>query len=384
MAFWDFLRLKPVAPVEAPQSIGVPVSGTPVANLGALVDDRPPAVQELDPKFSEIAAAPVQPVWREKKDSELRVFGHQDQDGQSSCVANSGRKAMRVNFAVNHKMFDLDFSSMDIYRRRANYPDGGMAMDDLFRIMGNGVTLYALAPSDGESEDFVNRFKRETYMARVAEVFKVGNGQGIYLPIGNIDAVASVIERTKKGVVLFYYFTQAEWSRVYPEVLYPGLGLRADSTLRHAVTAVDYTLRNGKKCLVIDDSALFAGLDRRFITEGFHTNRNFNAAYPMNFVFDAQEDDAAHKPQHFFGEDMSYSQQTTQVAWLQKCLQFDGTFPANIEVTTGATANYLGLTAQAVLAFQKKYSVASNAELDAIAGKKVGPSTRAKLNQLFA
>lgn len=344
---------------------------------GALLDTRSQEEKERDYKFNEIVASADPVQWTEKKDKDLRVFGHQDQNGQSSCMANAARKTMRVVFKENNNL-DLDFSSGHIYRRRRNYPEGGMALDDLMSVIRRGATIYDLAPTDGQTEAEVNALQLKPYMETVGDVFKIANT--VDVPVGDIDAVASIIQKTKKAVVLMYYFTESEWSRLYPEIKVPGLDVRGNSTLRHGVAAVDFTLRNGVKHLVIDDSALFSGLDRRFVSHVFHSKRNYGAAYPINFVFNG----VSNKPQHYFAFDLAFNEISSEVMWLQRCLQFDGTFPSNVTINPVAVGNYYGLTAAAVLAFQKKYGIASPSELDALAGKKVGPATRAKLNQLFA
>lgn len=373
MGFWDILWKYGKAPVPEYQA-----SEPAQPFLGVLFDERPESEKEKDPKFSEMVAAASPVPWREKKDSELRVFGVQNQDGQSSCVANSGRKALRVIFKVNHNL-DVDFSSGHIYRRRANYPDGGMSMPDLSRILEAGTTLEQFKPSDGLSESQVNAMKFEPYMEEVAKVFKTG--KMVDVPPFDIETVASIINVTGKAVVLFYYFTASEWGRTTPEIYSPNLNLYGSATLRHAVAAVDFTLRNGKKCLLIEDSAHFGNINRRFVTDDFHKKRGYGAAYPVYFKF---AEPVGGKPQHFFGTAMNFGEQSKEVAWLQKCLQYDQTFPSNIAVDTTKPANYFGITAESVLKFQKKYKVAPDSELDALAGKKVGPATLAKLNSLFA
>ena len=374
MGFWDFLWGKDTEPTPR---FGEPFS-PPEGFTGVLIDDRPESEKQKDPKFVEMVAAASPVPWREKKDSEIRRFGVQNQDGQFSCVANAGRKALRIIFKENHNL-DVDFSSGHIYRRRVNYPDGGMSMPDLSRILESGTTLEQFKPSDGLSESQVNAMTFAPYMEEVGKVFKTG--KLVDVPPFDIETVASIINVTKKGVVLFYYFTQSEWSREMPYIQSPDLNLYAPSTLRHAVTAVDFTLRNGVKCLVIEDSAHFGSINRRFITQMFHNKRAYTAAYPVNFKFEAP---VGGKPQHFFAKTMNYGESSNEVAWLQKCLQHDGTFPSNIVVDTTKPANYFGITAESVLKFQKKYKVAPDSELDLIAGKKVGPATLTKLNSLYA
>lgn len=342
---------------------------------GVLLDTRSEEEKASDISFGEIVSKADPVIWREKPESEWRSFGGQDQNGQSSCVANAGRKVGSILFKINHNL-DVDFSSLDIYRRRYNYPEAGMVAYDLWNVMKKGMTLNSLVPSDRKSEAVANALEVAAYARTVGDVFKI-NGGGINLPTSDIEAVASVIQRTGKGVVLFYYFTNAEWSSDAPSIKTPGLALGGSGALHHAVAAVDFTLINGVKHLVIEDSALFGRLDRRVISQSFHAYRNFYAGYPMNFVFDPVKTE---KIVHRFVRDIPFGENSDEVVVLQKCLQSEGFFPLNIE----ATGFYGSVTADAVLGFQKKYAVASPGALDRLAGKNVGEATRGALNKIFA
>lgn len=340
---------------------------------GALIDERPAAAVERDYDIREMVGMfePVQ--WVEKKPGEIRQFPVQDQRQQNSCVAQTRRKLYRILFKVNRGL-DLDFSAAYVYRKRSNYPDAGMGADDAIRISREGVTLEALLTSNQANDAEANKVVIEQYQTDVAQDFKVPNE--VTFPDRDFEKVASTIQKTRKGVMVWFFFTSAEWSREVPVIITPGLNPIASSTLRHSVTAVEPALYNGKKGLWIEDSAHFGGLNRRFITEEFFRARCFWASYPINFSFDPQEQ----KPQHQFLLDLKLGDNSADVKALQICLQYEGCFPTNVE----PTGLYGGITAAAVLKFQKKYAVAPAAELDELQGKTVGPKTRAKLNERFA
>lgn len=360
-----------------PKQAEVGVDKLPGVFPGVLLDERPAEAKEADVTFGELVAKADPVDWKERPESEWRTFGDQDQNGQSSCVANAGRKAFRIQFRVGHKL-EVDPSSLDIYRRRANFPKGGMNAWDLWDVLAAGVTLNALLPSDGFSESYANNIKVAPWMRTVGDVFKITRGVNI-TDYANIDAVASVTQRTGKGVVLFYYFTEAEWSRKDPRILIPNLPLQSASAtlLRHAVCEADFTLINGVKHLVIEDSAHFGGITRRVISESFHKARCFYAGYPMNFSFDPAE---TVKPSHTFGRDIPFGETSDEVKILQQCLAFERVFPSNVS----ASGYYGSVTAAAVLAFQKKYAVADLGTLEQLAGRNVGSRTREALNRIFA
>jgi peptidoglycan hydrolase-like protein with peptidoglycan-binding domain len=86
------------------------------------------------------------------------------------------------------------------------------------------------------------------------------------------------------------------------------------------------------------------------------------------------------KPVYKFEVDLKYGQTSTDIANLQDVLQREGLFPVNVD----KTGLYGSVTAKAVLGFQTKYNLGTVEELTALAGKLVGPKTRAKLNELYA
>jgi hypothetical protein len=138
-------------------------------------------------------------------------------------------------------------------------------------------------------------------------------------------------------------------------------------------------IKNGKryiKALIIEDSWDRSGLDgRRVITEDFHKYRNFFAAYPINFVFE----EGAEKPKYHFAKSLYFGMTDPDVKALQEILRFEGLFPINSQIT----GYYGSITARGVLAFQKKYRVADDAELYELGGRLVGKKTLLKLNELY-
>lgn len=157
--------------------------------------------------------------------------------------------------------------------------------------------------------------------------------------------------------------------------------LTGPNVARHSVAAVDYTLYNGKKALIIEDSwGLDSGIEgQRVITEDFFNARCWFAAHFMNFAFEDQTADPQ-KPHYVFNRDLEFSPTVAygdkDVIALQDILKYEGLFPKNIEST-----GYFGsITRDAVGDFQVKHGVV------APGGEgygRVGPRTRAKLNELY-
>jgi len=118
---------------------------------------------------------------------------------------------LRILFKVNRNI-DLDFSATYGYRQRINYPDPGTQALDAFKIAKEGATLNALMPSDLLTEEDMNSAKISQYHRDVAADFKLP--YYVQIDAGNFDKVASVIQTTKKGVMVWFYFTEEEWSRL--------------------------------------------------------------------------------------------------------------------------------------------------------------------------
>lgn len=326
-------------------------------NPGALLDTRPESEKAKDYKFGEIVSA-IEPVnWVEKPQSAWRKFPISNQNGSGSCVAQTLRKMYGVYIWLQTGTY-VDISASHIYQRRTNRPQAGMGGEDVFTIGQKGTTLESFAPSENMTDAAMDAVVVKPFMEKVGETFKLG--KYIVVSPTDIDTVASIIQATGKAVMVWFYFKNDEWTNV-PTIKYPDLVREAPTTARHSVAAIDFTLYNGKKALIIDDSwgLGYAMNGQRVITEDFFNKRNFFAAHFMNFAF---EEGTTVKPHY-----------DETVVSLQNCLKFDGVFPTNVE----STGIYGPITASSVSKFQVKYG------LHPTGTGTVGPLTKAKLHTLF-
>lgn len=331
----------------------------PANFTGILLDDRSADEKSGDLQIGELVASAAAVNWAVRTWASFRRFGIQDQDGSGSCVWQTMRKLARVLFIVNRGI-DLDFSATYGYRQRTNYPQAGTKAVDVFAIAAAGLTLNAVMPSDDLSEAEMNAAEIKQYHRDIAASFRLP--YHVEIPAGDMETVASVIQQTKKAVMVWMYFTSAEWGKDVPTIDSTTLPNDGIAACRHSVAAVDFGIFNGEKGLFIEDSSHFGGKWERFVPEKFYKQRNFFAAYPVNFVFEPGGDtDPAGRPR-YNGSTIS----------LQDCLRFEGVFPKNQQ----STGVYGPLTTQAVKDFQIKYG------LEPVGT--VGPKTKAKLEQLYS
>lgn len=358
-----------------------------------------PEEAEKNYAFAEIVASANEVIWLEKQkpagdnyvlgNKFWRKFPTQDQDGSGSCVAQTYAKLLGILSYLRWGIF-IRFSAGHIYMRRSNRNIGdgqGMISTDVHKIAQQGVTFEELMPSQKMSESQMNAL----FESELHKEVKLSIGNYIFLPVGNLEAVASVIQTTKKGVMVWFRFGKGEWTD-YPE-------LKVETpTAHHSVAGVDFTKFKNEKSIVIDESwgttNSIKELDaQRVIRETFYKARNTHASYPMDFKFDstvvpAPERKAFGAPLVFIELDpvtqrpvnsATHEAQKADVIRLQDILKKEGLLPTNIE----STGLYHNLTAKAVKAFQIKYAVAPMAELNEVNGRRVGGKTLAKLNELY-
>jgi len=342
---------------------------------GANIDTRSEKERNKDYKIEELVTSFTPVNWVEKDASEIRRFPIFNQDGSGSCVAQTMAKMVGIMYWLKNNNY-IHFSATDVYQKRSNKPSSGMNGVDVFEIAQEGITLEQLVPSQSMTDQQMDGIKIEDYKEDVGKIFKIGNY--VILPVKDIDTIASIIQVTEKPVMVWFYFTHNEWDKNVPEIADHALDIVGPTTGRHSVTAVDFTLHNGKKALVIEDSwgPTHGNGGQRIITEDFFKERNFFSAYTMNFKFDELPEET--KPKHTFNTDLDFGQTNDEIKVLQDVLKYEGLFPVNVEST-----GYFGaITKKSVGEFQVRYGVV-DCETTPGFGR-VGPMTRRKLNELYS
>lgn len=318
--------------------------------LGALLDNRSDKEKENDIHVHDIVAYVNAVDWKEK--TNIRKFPDYNQYNSYMCGANALSKYQGIAYSTSYGDF-IPFSRIDIYQRRINKPEPGMRMDDMFKIASEGITLEQLTPKTVYEDKDADNYKIEDFKREVGKIFATSTG--INVPI-NIDTIASVIQTTGKGVVLLTYFNSGEWSKEKPYII--DKSLTVYDGLRHFVVATDFTLINGVKYLVIEDSAWFGGINRRMLSEEWVNKRIYSAMYSMKFKF---QKDTTNKPVY----------DSTSIISAQQCLRSEGLFPTNVSFIN----SFGPVTKKAVTDFQIRYNLPVTSQLD--------EATKNKLHQLY-
>lgn len=343
---------------------------------GALPDPRSTEDKLKDFKFKEVVATANPVSWQEKKPDQWRRFPIFNQNSSGSCVAQTSAKEMGILRWLKDGIY-VHFSATDIYQKRINKPSAGMVAYDARSIISkSGATLELLTPSQNMSDEQMDAVAIANYKRQIGDVFKVSNY--VELPAGDIETVASTIQTTSKGVMVWFWFKSSEWTD-YPKAT---SNVNFNTALHHSVTAVDYCLINGKKHIIIEDSwgPNFGLTGQRAISEDFFKKRNYYASYLTQFKFDDPVDPITPKPSFVFKKLLKFGMENKDVAALQDALRYFGHFPTNIN-----PSNYYGaVTAKAVLEWQKKNNVAPMAELTELAGRTFGQKSVNKMNQMLS
>lgn len=328
---------------------------------GALDDDRSPGEKEQDYQAEEIASfAPVE--WREKRPEEWRKFPIFNQDGSSSCVAQSIAKMLGIENYLEEGLY-IQLSARDIYTRRSNKNTGGMWFYEACKIAKDyGATLEALMPSQEQDEATINRSDdRRPSFEVIGKIYRPGNF--IALPF-DIEKIASIIAQGKP-VLLGFRWDYPEWDQAVPQ-----LNPQSARTYHHAVVGVDYTLHGGKKAIVIDDSwGKNRGINgQRVVTEEWFKPENgrLTAAYYFEKLSNlAILNGQIEKPKYKFTRTVKVGSRGSDVAQLQRCLGYlqdaEGyLFPLAQE----PTGFYGGITAKAVRRYQAMKGLPATGNVD--------------------
>lgn len=325
-------------------------------------------------QFDELVSSPAPAAMPPTDPSKWRIWPRRDQAQSSSCVYQARAKAASILREKTTGRY-IEYSAAD-YAKRTNKPSLGSYPVEAFEFWkGTGIGLEALEPSQARTEEQMNGHVQGQFEKDIAGISKVPAYLG--MPAYDFDKLVSTLQTTGKPIPLGFFGTVSEWNQDIPTISNPGLTL-GQATLRHAVCATpNVGVWNGEEGFTIEDSWGNTGIQGkgvRWITRAFFEKRNYiPGLYATTFSLEP----GVQKPHYRFDRDLEFGMTHQDVRALQEIYRFEGFFPAN-----HSGSSYFGnVTRDCTQKFQVKYGLAS----PGIAGYgRVGPKTRAKLNQLYA
>lgn len=356
-----------------------------VIPTGAGLDYRTPEQKskDYDPKEAFASATPLE--WKEKTLLEIQdeIKAHSISQSQTlRCVSEYAGIALEWAEFLETGQRTI-FSRRDIYARRSSRPYPGMAMHDLFDLMREGACLESQLASTAETEDEIDQpYAVTPDMVNARKTY--ASGSSFTWTKWTIDDVARMI-KSGTPVCLFWFFNNndyLEWWNPTPKLVY-SIDLFGKDSGRHQAAGVNFCLMNGKKHIVVMDSAGHgtgwgAQGNIRIVSEEF-----FNArCYAAGFTIDKKNLDYT-PPQtiHYnFTRNLENGSDGDDVAMLQKILVLEGCM-----VLKEPTIHFRGMTEAGVKKLQEKYAK----EILAPFGLKSGTgyfyeSTRRFINKKYA
>lgn len=301
--------------------------------------------------LNEVCTSPVPVTWIEKKREDYRSFPIRDQDGSGQCVCMTYATELGIIFKEKYGEW-IDFSSSFPYQQRKYPEQSGCTSEDIYSIFPKIGNIFEKdMPSQDINDAGAMAVPKKKYFDDLAKVYKIAR---IALPL-EFETIASTIQATGKGVMVWFRFHPSEWTNI------PFVSDK-EPTSGHSVTAVDFTLKDGKKYLVIQDSWGLKHADQglRLISEEYFYERCYQAGYLK--TFETQNNEIIPERPKFDGTIMS----------AQKCFKWEGLFPANV----AEVESWGNITRTACIAFQKRYNIMPQLG-------NFGPLTRAKLKEIY-
>lgn len=358
-------------------------------HLGVNPDTRKPVQKEFDYKHEELfAGSSAVTYYQSKQEASFYVgmFPVDDQLGTSSCVAHGKVMVMSIfNWLLNPANPFRKLASMFIYRNRVNYPGEGMIPSSAnMQTVHSGAPVYADLPTP-QTEAEANTLVINAAMTAAAKEFATGKWVSFTDPT-DVDQMAFVSNNLGLPMNILIYGTIAEWSQSDVVVRTPGLQ-RGDTlaAVQHCVTILPKSAfmgTDGKRRVIIQDSAAFGGIYFRSVREDFLMARTYEADYMIAMGNQTM----TVKPKGQLSKDLTIGSTGPDVVFLQQVLQYMGYLPNVINGQSfSPTGTYAGLTKNGVLALQNAYPAQILTPVGLTTGNGYcGSMTRLWINKNFA
>lgn len=285
---------------------------------------------------------------------------HKDQNQSYSCGGQAVAYYKQILEGKGEQ------SAKFIYAQTYAKPNGGSSYEALGRhAITKGSCDEALClsykPNGMTDEQFmtaINDIREEAYKDGLT------NKSLKFAYVGkDIDSVAQAIRDNKGCILGVYGQNNGTWTSENPK---PPVG--TDNRWAHWVYSGKAGMYKGKKGINFKNSwgKGVGDMGYQWITEEYFPQGIF-------FVWVLTDVSNVIIPRYIFTKPISFGETSRDVTYLQKRLVEEG-------YNQPITGYYGPITAKNVLAYQRKYKVASEGELTYLAGRRVGKKTLAMLN----
>lgn len=325
--------------------------------LGVVKDDRTAEEKEFDIIDTEFigtdAQVPSYFATQEEASKFVNFFPKLNQLYTSSCMIHGHGLTTVIYDAIKNNRPAIVLAPIFNYRQRVNFPSPGMIQYDVQNLTINpGIIPFAELPTPQEETD-ANAVVITADMKKNVVIV-----DGTWVNLGNpknIDAIAIVTNTFGLAATIILWASEAEWSGSVVDVLDPSV-TEANAYVQHNVTVLPqsaYKDSTGKRWVAIQDSAWFGGLNTRWVSENFISQRIVASDYLIGITSNNRPTE---KPAHTFTKTLTYGMtDAVEVTALQKMLQYLGFLATEVNGTPVPYGYYGGMTKQAVLAFQNAH-----------------------------
>jgi len=294
-----------------------------------------------------------------------------DQDGSSTCVAQSIAKMLEIWDYKNDNTPTV-YSATPIYQKRINKPGQGMVGADAFNITIKGnIYLEEDVKSQKVNDTFIDDFKLDISKKKAQRPTNF-----VILPV-TFDAV--VQELQKSGAVMVWNRSDYhEWCKKVPT------GLSNNTSVGHSVCAVDAITYKGVEYIIVEDSwGTFENnsdiplkeKQRAVTREYFDKHIVFCAAFTA-FSFSEE----VKKPKYRWSTYMKYGQTSPAIKAFQEVLKYEKFFPSNQE----CTGYWGGITSRAAIKWQVSHGLTGFQNETDMRNVQAGPKSLEILLELYS
>jgi hypothetical protein len=301
-------------------------------------------------KQSDVVTAVAPPVFPTKEPKNFLRYPIRSQGVSGRCVVFTYAKELSIWFYQKYGVW-VDFSTCFPYQLRSNPDIPGCNSVDIYQVFPKiGNIFEQFMPGDGLNNQDAMAVPMPPYAKDLAKMIEI---KRISVPL-DFDTVASTLQNTGKGVMLWFHYNQYEWKDI------PIIS-EQPMTSGHSIIALEPVTYNGQEYLVCDESwGIGHSMNgQRLISREYFNHRCYLASYLMAFRFSVGEQ--SDKP-HFDGSIIS----------AQQCFKWLGYFPTNI----AEVENWGPVSRSSCKKFQKAYAIFPQEG-------NFGDLTKGKLYELF-